>query len=76
MLGGDPVDHLLDENGLANAGAAEEPDLPTLEVGADQVEDLDPGLEHRLLRLHVLEGGRGPVDRPSRVGEVLVGGVQ
>ena len=73
VLVGDPVDHLLDEDRLADACAPEQPDLPTLEVGADQIEDLDPGLEHRLLRLDVLEGGGWRMDRPAGVGEVLSG---
>jgi hypothetical protein len=55
VLGGDPVDHLLDQHRLAHAGTAEQADLAALEIGADQVEHLDPGLEDLLLRLDVLE---------------------
>ena len=43
---GDPVDHLLDEHGLADAGAAEQADLAALHVRGEQVDDLDAGLEH------------------------------
>ena len=41
VLLGDPVDHLLDDHGLAHAGAAEQADLATLHVGLQQVDDLD-----------------------------------
>jgi hypothetical protein len=34
------VDQLLDEDRLADARSAEEPDLPALHVGRDQVDDL------------------------------------
>ena len=34
VLGRDPVDHLLDEHRLADAGAAEQADLAALDVGA------------------------------------------
>ena len=60
MLLGDVADQLLDQHGLADAGAAEEPDLAALGVGGEQVDDLDPGLEDLLGR------GRGP--RPSGPG--------
>ena len=43
---GDVVDQLLNQNGLADAGAAEQTDLAALGVGADQVNDLDAGLEN------------------------------
>ena len=45
---GDAADHLGDEHGLAHAGAAEQADLAALQVGREQVDDLDAGLEHLL----------------------------
>ena len=41
VLGGHPVDHLLDDDGLAHAGPAEQADLAALHVGREQVDDLD-----------------------------------
>jgi hypothetical protein len=41
VLLGDVVDELLDEHGLAHAGAAEEADLAALLVGREQVDHLD-----------------------------------
>jgi hypothetical protein len=40
---GDVVDQFLDQNRLADAGAAEQADLAALGVGAQQVDDLDAG---------------------------------
>ncbi len=45
VLGGDVIDQLLDQDGLADTGAAEQADLTALGVGADQVNDLDAGLK-------------------------------
>ena len=42
----DVVDQLLNDDGLAHAGAAEQADLAALQEGLDQVDDLDAGLEH------------------------------
>ena len=42
---GDVVDQLLDQHGLADAGAAEQADLAALAVGREQVDDLDAGDE-------------------------------
>ena len=67
VLGGDAVDHLLDEHGLADARAAEEADLAALHVGLEQVDDLDAGLEHLRLRLELVERRRRPVDLPAVV---------
>src|SRR4028119_1748092 len=49
--GGDVVDELLDDHRLADAGPAEEADLPALHERGDQVDDLDPRLEDLGLRL-------------------------
>ena len=66
------ADHLLDDDGLAHAGAAEHPDLAALDVGLQQVDDLDAGLEHLRLRLQLVERRRRPVDRPVVVGVDVV----
>ena len=65
MLQRDVVDELLDEDGLAGPGAAEEPDLAALHERRDQVDDLDPGLEGLDLRREVAECRRVAVDRPA-----------
>ena len=41
---------------------AEQPDLPSLGIGSQQVDDLDPGLEDLDLGRLVLERGSVPVD--------------
>ena len=40
---GDVVDQLLDDDGLADAGAAEQADLAALQVGREQIDHLDAG---------------------------------
>ena len=65
VLGRDVADQLLDQHGLADAGAAEQADLAALGEGAEQVDDLDAGLEDLGDRLLLLEGGRRAVDRPA-----------
>ena len=40
------VDQLLDQNSFADTGTAEQTDLATLGIGADQVNDLDAGLQN------------------------------
>jgi hypothetical protein len=47
VLLGHATDHLHDQDRLADARTAEEADLATLDVGRQQVDDLDAGLEHR-----------------------------
>ena len=59
----DVVDELLDEDGLADAGAAEEADLAALAVRSEEVDDLDAGLEDFDLGRLLLERRRSPVDR-------------
>src|SRR5207237_4365009 len=44
---GDIVDQLLNEHGLADAGAAEQADLAAARVRGEQVDDLDPGDQDR-----------------------------
>jgi peptide chain release factor 1 len=59
VLLGDVVDELLDQHGLADAGAAEEARLAALGVRLEQIDDLDAGLEHLDLRGLLVEGGAG-----------------
>ena len=42
----DALDHLLDEDRLADTGTTEEADLSTEHVRREEVDDLDAGLEH------------------------------
>ena len=65
VLGGDVVDQLLDQDGLADAGAAEQADLAALRVGSEQVDDLDARLEDLLGRGQVLGARCGAMDRPA-----------
>ena len=53
---GNVVDKLLNQNGLADTGTAEQTDLAALGVGADQVNDLDAGLEDLSGRLLLIKG--------------------
>ena len=46
VLLGDVADQLLDDDRLADAGPTEDPDLAALLERADEVDDLEPGLEH------------------------------
>jgi hypothetical protein len=46
---GDVVDQLLDEHGLADAGAAEQADLAALRIRREQVDDLDARDQHGAL---------------------------
>ena len=65
VLEGDVVDQLHDDDGLADAGAAEQADLAALQVRLEQVDDLDAGLEHLELGRLVLQRRRRTVDRPA-----------
>ena len=65
VVAGDAGDHLLDEHRLAHAGAAEQADLAALDVGGQQVDDLDAGLEHLGLGLELVEGRGLAVDAPA-----------
>ena len=59
---GDVVDELLDQHGLADAGAAEQADLAALGVGREQVNDLDAGDEDLRFRRLLGVGGRRLMD--------------
>ncbi len=73
MLLRDVVDQLLDQHGLAHAGASEEADLAALHVRGDQVDDLDARLEDLDGRGQLAEARRVAVDRPALgVGRQLV----
>src|SRR3954447_5399539 len=65
VLLGQVVDELLDEDGLADAGAAEQADLAALRVRREEVDDLDAGLEHLGRRRQVLDVRCDAVDRPA-----------
>ena len=65
VLLGEVVDQLLDDHGLADAGAAEQADLAALGVRREQVDHLDPGLEHLGGRGQRLDRRRVAVDRPA-----------
>ncbi len=65
VLQGDVVNQLHDDDGLADAGAAEQADLAALQVRLEQVDDLDAGLEHLQIGRLLFEGRRGAVDRPA-----------
>ena len=56
---GDVVDQLHDDDGLADARTAERADLAALGEGADQVDDLDAGLENAGLRV-LVDRASGP----------------
>ena len=61
------VDELHDDDGLADARAAKEPDLAAAHIRLEQVDDLDAALEHLALGRLIHEGRRGPVNRPALV---------
>ncbi len=73
---GDATDHLHDEDGLADAGTTEEADLAALHIGGEEVDDLDAGLEHRGVRLELVEGRRAAVDLPVVLDRTDVVGVE
>ncbi len=68
VLCGDVIDQLLDQNGLADTGTAEQADLAALGVGADQVNDLDAGLQDLGGGLLLLIAGSRAVDGPVGLG--------
>ena len=68
VLLGDVVDQLQDENGLADAGAAEQAGLAALGVRLEEVDDLDAGLEHLDGGRLLVERRRLAMDRPALLG--------
>ena len=65
VLQRDVVNQLHDDDGLADAGAAEQADLAALQVRLEQVDDLDAGLEHLQVGRLLFERRRGAVNRPA-----------
>ena len=63
VLLGDVVDELHDDDGLADAGAAEQSDLAALQERLDEVDDLHAGLEHLRARRLLVERRRQAVNR-------------
>ena len=57
MLGGNVVDQLHDDDGLAHTGAAEQADLTATQIRLQQIDDLDAGLEHLQAGILLLKGG-------------------
>ncbi len=68
VLYGDVTDQFHQGNRLADAGAAEQAHLATLDDGHDEVDDLDARLQNLGGGRLVLEFGRDPVDGPPRLG--------
>ncbi len=62
MLLGEVVDELLNQNGLADTGTAEQARLAATDVGLEQVDSLDAGLEDLGLGGELVETGRCMVD--------------
>ena len=58
------MDQFLDQYGFADTGTTEQTDLTTLEVRADQVNDLDTGFQNLCGTLLLLKAGSFPMDRP------------
>ena len=46
VLAGDAGDQFLNDDGLAEAGAAEQAGLAAADEGGEQVDDLDAGFKH------------------------------
>src|SRR5919206_36427 len=65
VLARDVADQLLDQDGLAEAGAAEETNLAAAHERRDQVDHLHSRLEDLHGRLQRLERRRVAVDRPK-----------
>ena len=65
---GDVVDQFLNQHGLAHAGAAEQADLAALQVGAQQIDDLDAGHEDLGAGRLFLKRRGSAVDRHAGLG--------
>src|SRR5688572_21252588 len=65
------VDQLHDQNRLANARTAEQPDLSTTKKWLNKIDDLDAGLEHFKFRRLLIESGSMAMDRVTRIGHKL-----
>ena len=62
---GDVVDQLHDDDGLADAGAAEQSDLAALQERLNQIDDFHAGLEHLGARRLFVERWSQAMDRHS-----------
>ena len=58
----DVVDQLLDDDRLAHPGAAEQPRFAAADIGAEEIDHLDPRLEDLRLGLELTERDGRPVD--------------
>ena len=65
VLLGDIVDEFLDDDSLADAGAAEQPDFAAARIGRQQVDDLDARNQHLRFRRLIGEGGSFRMNRPA-----------
>src|SRR6185437_6267380 len=68
VLGRDVVDQLLNHDGLADAGAAEQANLSALQERKDEIDNFDAGLEHLLGGRLLVERGSLPVNRHVDLG--------
>ena len=64
VLGGDVVNQLLNEHGLADTGAAEQTDLAAFGIRRKQIDDLDTGLENLSCRVLLGKRRRSTVNGP------------
>src|SRR5207244_5133533 len=64
VLHGDVVDELHDDDGLADAGATEQPDLSALQIWLEQIDHLDAGFEHLQFGGLIFEAWRPAMDGP------------
>ena len=64
MLRRNIMNQLLNQYGLTYTGSTEQSDLTTLLIWAEQIYDLDTGLQHLLRRCLLLEGWCRSVDWP------------
>ena len=76
VLGGDVADQLHDDDRLAHAGAAVGTHLTALAEGADEVNDLQPRLQHLGAGGALLQGRGRTVDGPALLGLHLAQVVQ
>ena len=68
VLHGDVVDQFHDDDGLADARAAEQADLAAAEIGFEKIDDFDAGLEHFEARRLIFKRRRLAVNRITLLG--------
>ena len=66
MLERDVVDQLHDDDGLADAGAAEEANFAALQVRLEEIDDFDARLEHLQVGRLIFERRRRTMNRPAQ----------